>query len=154
MKSLILILSLLILAGCLPIAPEAETDSNAPTSNNQSTTMTKTYADVTELKIETTQEGGGDAVAKAGDTVAVHYTGMLTDGTVFDSSVGRGTPIEFPLGAGYVIEGWDKGLEGMKIGEKRLLSIPSDMGYGAAGFPPAIPGGATLIFETELVGIK
>ncbi|EIE19661.1 hypothetical protein COCSUDRAFT_25703 [Coccomyxa subellipsoidea C-169] len=92
--------------------------------------------------------------ATAGDSVSVHYTGSLTDGSVFDSSVDRGTPFEFKLGAGQVIKGWDQGIAGMCIGEKRRLKIPASLGYGEHGSPPKIPGGATLIFETELMGIN
>ena len=105
------------------------------------------------MKIETTKEGSGVAIVN-GQTAVVHYTGRLTDGTVFDSSVTRGTPFEFPLGGGMVIKGWDLGVLGMKVGEKRILTIPSDLGYGARGAGSAIPPNATLIFEVELLGIK
>lgn len=91
--------------------------------------------------------------ARAGDYVSVHYTGMLEDGTVFDSSVERGQPIEFPLGVGRVIKGWDQGILGMCVGEKRKLTIPPSLGYGQSGAGP-IPPGATLIFTTELVAIE
>lgn len=91
--------------------------------------------------------------AKPGDTVHVHYTGKLTDGTKFDSSLDRNDPIVFELGAGRVIKGWDQGISGMCIGEKRKLKIPPHLGYGESGSPPTIPGGATLIFDTELVKI-
>ncbi|KAF8069595.1 FKBP15 [Scenedesmus sp. PABB004] len=91
--------------------------------------------------------------AKPGDTVHVHYTGKLTDGTKFDSSLDRNDPIVFELGAGRVIKGWDQGISGMCVGEKRKLKIPPHLGYGESGAPPTIPGGATLIFDTELVKI-
>ena len=107
-----------------------------------------------ELKIETTQEGTGDRVVKSGDTITVHYTGRLTDGTKFDSSVDRGTPFTFTIGAGQVIKGWDEGLLGMKVGEKRTLTIPADKGYGATGAGGVIPPNATLVFDTELISIK
>ncbi|CAI5497528.1 unnamed protein product [Closterium sp. Naga37s-1] len=87
------------------------------------------------------------------DTVRVHYKGMLVDGSVFDSSYERGDPLQFRLGQGNVIKGWDIGILGMCVGEKRKLKIPAHMGYGESGSPPKIPGGATLIFETELVEI-
>ena len=98
-------------------------------------------------------ECGDGAEAQPGDTISVHYTGKLEDGTVFDSSEG-GSPIEFKLGAGMVIEGWDLGFEGMKVGGKRELTIPPELGYGAAGAPPDIPPNATLIFDVELVDVK
>lgn len=106
-----------------------------------------------ELGIQTTTEGSGAAITN-GQTAIVHYTGKLTDGTVFDSSIPRGEPFPFLLGAGQVIKGWDVGVLGMKVGEKRTLTIPSGMGYGASGFPGVIPPNATLIFDVELIGIK
>jgi len=105
------------------------------------------------LKYEVLREGNGP-VAKAGQTVSVHYTGWLTDGTKFDSSVDGGQPFDFPLGAGRVIKGWDEGVAGMKVGEKRKLTIPSDLGYGDHGAGNLIPPGATLIFDVELLGIQ
>ena len=105
-----------------------------------------------ELKIETVKEGTGEA-AKNGDTVSVHYVGTLEDGTKFDSSIDRGTPLLFILGTGQVIQGWDLGVLGMKVGEKRKLTIPSNLAYGEQGYGP-IPGRATLIFEVELLGIN
>ncbi|XP_039123887.1 peptidyl-prolyl cis-trans isomerase FKBP15-1-like [Dioscorea cayenensis subsp. rotundata] len=95
-----------------------------------------------------------DIQAHKGDRIKVHYRGTLTDGKVFDSSFERGDPIEFELGAGQVIKGWDQGILGMCVGEKRKLKIPSKLGYGDQGSPPTIPGGATLIFETELVAVN
>mmetsp|Transcript_14611 Transcript_14611/g.24925 ORF Transcript_14611/g.24925 Transcript_14611/m.24925 type:complete len:140 (-) Transcript_14611:577-996(-) len=92
--------------------------------------------------------------SKKGDKLSMHYTGMLTDGSKFDSSLDRGTPFDFTLGAGQVIKGWDQGLTNMCIGEKRRLKIPSDLGYGDRGSPPKIPGGATLVFDVELLDIK
>ncbi|CAH8383652.1 unnamed protein product [Eruca vesicaria subsp. sativa] len=95
-----------------------------------------------------------DIQAHKGDKIKVHYRGKLTDGTVFDSSFERGDPIEFELGSGQVIPGWDQGLLGACVGEKRKLKIPSKLGYGDNGSPPKIPGGATLIFDTELVAVN
>eukprot|EP00191_Tetraselmis_sp_GSL018_P019175 CAMPEP_0177591366 /NCGR_PEP_ID=MMETSP0419_2-20121207/7959_1 /TAXON_ID=582737 /ORGANISM="Tetraselmis sp., Strain GSL018" /LENGTH=131 /DNA_ID=CAMNT_0019082103 /DNA_START=75 /DNA_END=470 /DNA_ORIENTATION=- len=93
--------------------------------------------------------------AVLGKEVSVHYKGMLTDGTVFDESAKRGTPINFKLGSGQVISGWEKGIDGMCVGEKRKLTIPSHMAYGKRGVPQAgIPGDATLVFETELISVK
>jgi FKBP-type peptidyl-prolyl cis-trans isomerase len=97
--------------------------------------------------------GAGD-VAVAGKTVSVHYTGWLENGKKFDSSVDRGQPFSFPLGAGRVIKGWDEGVQGMKIGGKRKLTIPSDLGYGSRGAGGVIPPNATLIFDVELLGVR
>lgn len=91
--------------------------------------------------------------AKVGDTVLVHYTGKLQDGTVFDSSVSRGVPFSFTLGENRVIQGWEQGILGMTEGEKKTLTIPPELGYGAMGVPGAIPPNATLIFDVELVDI-
>ena len=91
--------------------------------------------------------------AKVGDTVLVHYTGKLEDGTVFDSSVERGVPFSFTLGENRVIAGWEQGILGMKVGEKKTLNIPPELGYGAMGVPGVIPANATLIFDVELVDI-
>ena len=97
---------------------------------------------------------GTGAEAKTGNTVKVHYTGTLTNGTKFDSSHDRNEPFTFTLGAGGVIKGWDEGVVGMKVGGKRKLTIPPDLGYGAMGSPPVIPGNATLLFEIELLEVK
>ena len=109
------------------------------------------------LKYDESKVGSGQE-AKAGSNVSVHYTGWLnTDGQKgkkFDSSVDRGTPFNFPLGAGRVIKGWDEGVAGMKIGGKRTLFIPSSLGYGARGAGGAIPPNADLIFDVELLEIK
>lgn len=96
---------------------------------------------------------GKGKVAQSGP-VQVHYTGWLqSNGQKFDSSVDRGQPFGFDLGAGQVIKGWDEGVKGMKVGEKRQLIIPASLGYGDRGAPPVIPGGATLIFDVELLGV-
>ncbi|GMN50233.1 hypothetical protein TIFTF001_019408 [Ficus carica] len=119
-----------------------------------STLVSAKTGDVTELQIGVKYKPEScDVKAHKGDTVKVHYRGTLTDGTVFDSSFDRNDPIQFQLGTGQVIKGWDQGLLGMCIGEKRKLKIPSKLGYGEQGSPPTIPGGATLIFETELVEV-
>ena len=104
------------------------------------------------LKITDTAVGTG-AEAVAGKKVMVHYTGTLDDGTKFDSSLDRGTPFSFTLGAGQVIKGWDQGVLGMKIGGKRTLVIPSELGYGASGMGP-IPANATLHFDVELLKVE
>ncbi len=108
--------------------------------------------DVEELKIETVKEGEGD-VAEVGDTLVVNYEGTFLDGTIFDSSYARNQPFEFTLGQGMVIQGWDEGMKGMKVGEERMLTIPSDMAYGPDG-RGSIPGGAALVFKVELLEIK
>src|SRR5512134_3665344 len=105
------------------------------------------------LKYTDLQEGTCDE-ARAGKTVEVHYTGWLEDGTKFDSSKDRNQPFRFPLGAGHVIRGWDEGVAGMKVGGKRKLIIPPDLGYGARGAGGVIPPNATLMFEVELLGVK
>ncbi|PWA55536.1 Peptidyl-prolyl cis-trans isomerase, FKBP-type [Artemisia annua] len=111
--------------------------------------------DVTELQIGIKHKPASCEIqAHKGDKIKVHYRGKLTDGTVFDSSFERGTPFEFELGGGQVIKGWDQGLLGMCVGEKRKLKIPAKMGYGEHGSPPKIPGGATLIFDTELIAVN
>ncbi|KAK8588460.1 hypothetical protein V6N13_087383 [Hibiscus sabdariffa] len=115
----------------------------------------KKSGDVTELQIGVKYKPTSCEIqAHKGDRVKVHYRGKLIDGTVFDSSFERGDPIEFELGSGQVIKGWDQGLLGMCVGEKRKLKIPAKLGYGEQGSPPTIPGGATLIFETELVSVN
>ena len=101
------------------------------------------------------ETGGGDGPRPVvGQTVVAHYEGYLEDGTVFDSSISRGTPFTFPVGQGRVIKGWDEAFMDMKVGSKRTLIIPSSLGYGDTGAPPKIPGGATLIFDVELLEVK
>jgi peptidylprolyl isomerase len=102
----------------------------------------------------TIDEPGTGAQPTPGQTVSVHYTGWLTDGTKFDSSRNRRSPLEFPIGQGHVIKGWDEGVGAMKIGEKRTLIIPPELGYGARGAGGVIPPNATLVFKVELVGVK
>ena len=109
--------------------------------------------DAGELRQKELRPGKGLA-AKTGDTVRVHYTGRLRNGTKFDSSLDRNEPFEFTLGQGQVIKGWDEGVVGMKKGGKRRLTIPSEMAYGKVGSPPKIPPDATLEFDIELLEIK
>lgn len=108
---------------------------------------------MSELIIEDLAVGTGKEATK-GANVEVHYTGWLTDGTKFDSSHDRNRPFSFPLGGGRVIKGWDEGVAGMKVGGKRKLTIPPQMGYGARGAAGVIPPNATLVFEVELLDVK
>ncbi len=116
--------------------------------------MTETMTTTTSGLQYTDEVVGAGDTAKSGQTVSVHYTGWLTDGKKFDSSKDRNQPFSFKLGAGQVIRGWDEGVAGMKIGGKRRLVIPAELGYGARGASGAIPPNATLIFEVELLGTK
>ncbi|MDR3394448.1 MAG: FKBP-type peptidyl-prolyl cis-trans isomerase [Parasulfuritortus sp.] len=106
-----------------------------------------------ELIIEDITVGEG-AEAVSGQRVSVHYTGWLTDGTKFDSSKDRNEPFDFPLGRGHVIQGWDQGVVGMKVGGSRKLTIPPEMGYGARGAGGVIPPNATLVFDVELLAVN
>ncbi|GMM40429.1 hypothetical protein FOG51_02485 [Hanseniaspora uvarum] len=112
--------------------------------------------ELTELEIKTVKSVADcKQTAQKGDLISVHYTGsLLSDGTVFDSSINRGQPIQFTLGVGQVIKGWDEGLIGACVGEKRDLYIPSALGYGSRGAGNVIPPNADLLFETELVAVK
>ncbi len=107
-----------------------------------------------ELEVKILENGSGEKESKNGDLLTVHYTGTLKDGTKFDSSLDRKQPFSFKVGEGQVIEGWDQGLLRMKIGEKRKLTIPSELGYGQSGAGDVIPPGAVLIFEVELISIN
>jgi FKBP-type peptidyl-prolyl cis-trans isomerase len=131
--------------------------NNQPISPDNNTTNPVASAPATTPTTADTTAPAG-TVAKTGDTVAMNYTGRLADGTVFDSNVdpkfGHVTPFVFTLGAGQVIPGWDKGIVGMKVGEKKTLVIPPADGYGVAGMPPTIPANATLTFDVELLAIK
>ena len=111
------------------------------------TTTTTSGLQYEELKI------GEGALAEMGQHVTVHYTGWLTDGTKFDSSKDRNDPFQFHLGAGQVIRGWDEGVAGMKVGGRRTLTIPPELGYGARGAGGVIPPNAVLVFEVELLGV-
>ena len=127
-------------------APSAP-GTSAPSSDANEVTMPS------GLKYSDLHVGDGE-IAQVNLTASVHYTGWLTDGTKFDSSLDRGEPFSFRIGAHQVIRGWDEGVQGMRIGGKRKLVIPPDMGYGASGSPPVIPPNATLVFEVELLGLE
>jgi len=107
----------------------------------------------TGLIVQIIEEGQGES-AQMGDTVKVHYTGWLTNGKQFDSSIPRKKPLDLTLGAGSVIQGWEEGIVGMRVGEKRRLTIPPYLGYGEEGYSPVIPPNATLIFDVELLSKK
>lgn len=126
-------------AGAPELAPALELDAFTQTPSGLQ------YRDLTV---------GDGAEARSGQTVTVHYTGWLKDGAKFDSSLDRGEPFQFPLGQGQVIPGWEEGVEGMRVGGKRQLVIPPDLGYGFQGYPGVIPPSATLVFEVELLGIR
>lgn len=151
MKSIILIVILLLIAAGLvyfvcfyQIIGQKQKSEPLPEEQNQMTDL---------LKIETLKEGTGQSIVN-GDTAVVHYTGTLLDGTKFDSSIDRGEPFSFVLGQGRVIAGWEQGVLGMKVGEKRQLTIAPELAYGTAGAGGIIPPNATLIFEVELLEIK
>jgi len=154
MKTVILAITLLTLAGLIaaqtaPAKKEAEKPAaSGPTKVTGAPTKTASGLEYWDIKV------GTGAVAQSGKHVKVDYTGWLTNGKKFDSSVGTGRPFDFMLGAGQVIKGWDEGIAGMKVGGKRQLRIPPDLAYGAAGYPPVIPANSTLIFDVELVDVK
>lgn len=177
MKRLIFSLSLLAACGCSPqnqplpevtvAATDTVTTETATPSATAPATPTATPAPQKDprkpvgkpvttksgLKYQVYKKGKGKA-AKDGQHVWVHYTGVLENGSKFDSSLDRGQPIDFKLGSGAVIKGWDEGIAGMQEGEQRKLTIPSELGYGAGGYPPIIPPNATLIFDVELVKVQ
>lgn len=127
--------------------PSAE---ETPQNQNQ---QSSTSYDIQGMKIEILKQGTGDD-AKVGDNIVVDYVGTLPDGTKFDSSIDRNQPFPYTLGQNMVIQGWEKGLLGMKVGEKRKLTIPPELAYGADGRPPVIPPNATLIFEIDMLSIN
>ena len=146
-------LSMLALIALLSACGDSESQGAAGGDADfkvDSAALTKTP---TGLQYQDVVVGNGDE-ATAGKVAVVHYTGWLTDGTKFDSSRDRGTPFSFPVGGGQVIAGWDQGVAGMKVGGRRKLVIPAQLGYGEMGAPPVIPGGATLVFDVELMGVQ
>ena len=159
----------LLLAACAPSAPPTATTSSAAAPPAATTTTAAEAPKGPEMdtfvmptNLQTTPSGlqysidrpGTGAQPQPGQVVSVHYTGWLTDGTKFDSSRDRGQPLEFPIGQGRVIKGWDEGVAAMKIGEKRTLVIPPDLGYGSRGAGGVIPPNATLVFQVELLGAR
>ena len=151
-KILIIFLALILFAVIINWSKNNKTNKDMdPILDNNDDQVSK--IENNELKIEILNEGQGK-VAENGDYVSVHYIGTLEGGTKFDSSIDRGVPFVFNLGTGEVIKGWDLGILGMKIGEKRKLIIPSGLAYGEQGASDTIPPNATLIFEVELLEIK
>jgi FKBP-type peptidyl-prolyl cis-trans isomerase FkpA len=157
--ALVGVVALSFAAAGLAFGQTAQAPANAPAQAASPPLSSKIGANVTELKKIDTKQGTG-AEAGAGKIVIVHYTGWLYDpaapdghGAKFDSSVDRKEPFNFPLGAGKVIKGWDEGVAGMKVGGKRTLVIPPQMGYGARGAGAVIPPNATLVFDVELLDV-
>jgi FKBP-type peptidyl-prolyl cis-trans isomerase len=148
--SLSVALALFGFAGCTK-KEETTTETSSTTSNTTANSVAPAAGG--ELKIEDVKVGSGDE-AVAGKRVTVHYTGTLTDGKKFDSSLDRKQPFAFNLGKGEVIQGWDQGVAGMKVGGKRKLTIPSNLGYGERGAGSVIPPNATLNFDVELLKVE
>jgi FKBP-type peptidyl-prolyl cis-trans isomerase len=154
LSSVVLLLILIVASQNVKKPSGTIADKNSQqNSSNSNLDSSSQQSNISSLKMETLQEGSGDKVVKADDTVVVNYTGTLEDGTVFDSSYKRNQPFETRIGVGQVIQGWDQGIIGMKVGEKRKLTIPPELGYGNTAMP-GIPAGSTLIFEVELLEIK
>lgn len=149
---IIIIIAIVFVGGLYFIFDYRSKATNIPSGADTNTMDAQNFGAI-GLKIEVLKEGSGEG-AKTDDKVTVHYAGTFTDGRKFDSSIDRGRPFSFQLGAGQVIPGWDKGLLGMKVGEKRRLTIPSELGYGAQGSGGTIPPNTTLIFEVEMLKIN
>jgi len=145
---LVLVLSIALIAQTKKPAKGSAKTPDGPTAVTGKPTTTPSGLEYWEIK------KGTGKLAEKGKKVSVHYTGWLTDGKEFDSSRDSGEPIQFDLGTGQVIKGWDEGIAGMKVGGKRQLRIPPALGYGARGAGSAIPPNATLVFDVELMGVK
>ena len=146
------ILIVLMISGCVKGANDKNVEGLQQEEVVEEGQIQETpVADVTELQIESLMEGTGDRQVEQNDVISVHYVGTLTDGSKFDSSIDRGEPFTFTVGIGQVIKGWDQGTQGMKVGEKRKLTIPANLAYGEQGSGAVIPPNSTLIFEVELV---
>jgi FKBP-type peptidyl-prolyl cis-trans isomerase len=157
-KKIIIVIIILILAvGGIYLISNNNKNKNNPnmqTENQQAETQqSATSFDIQGMKVDILKQGTGEG-AKAGDNIVVNYVGTLTNGTKFDSSIDRNQPFPYTLGQNMVIKGWELGLLGMKVGEKRKLTIPYELAYGEAGRPPVIPPSATLIFEIDMLSIN
>ncbi|MDX1921437.1 MAG: FKBP-type peptidyl-prolyl cis-trans isomerase [Candidatus Caenarcaniphilales bacterium] len=145
--------------GLISCQKDVESKPNNPKQAVQQSTGVNKMTDATFTKSSNglmykDEETGSGAIAEAGKKVSVHYTGTFESGEKFDSSLDRGQPFDFKLGAGQVIKGWDEGVAGMKVGGKRILVIPPDLAYGKNGIPGAIPPNSTLKFEVQLLGVN
>jgi FKBP-type peptidyl-prolyl cis-trans isomerase len=145
---LLLTLSIVLLAQTKKATKAADKKADGPTAVSGKPTTTSSGLEYWDMK------KGSGKLAEKGKKVSVHYTGWLTDGKEFDSSRDVGEPIQFELGTGQVIKGWDEGIAGMKVGGKRQLRIPPALGYGPRGFGSSIPPNATLVFDVELMDVK
>src|SRR5208282_1548110 len=147
------VILILALASVFALAQSAAKKSAAPNTNAPTKVTGDGVKTASGLMYWDIRVGNGE-VAKEGSHVRVHYTGWLTTGKKFDSSVDAGKPFDFTIGNGEVIKGWEEGVAGMRVGGKRQLRIPPDLGYGAEGSPPDIPPNATLIFDVQLLGVQ
>lgn len=144
----------MILLGLWAVLEISKNKTDEPVNENTNAASTEAVNQPVQLAAEILQEGTGDAQVKAGDSITVHYTGWLANGTKFDSSLDRGQPFTVTAGVGQVISGWDQGVLGMKVGEKRKLTIPANLAYGEAGLGEVIPPNSDLTFEVELLSIN
>jgi FKBP-type peptidyl-prolyl cis-trans isomerase len=150
---LILVLAIIIIGGYFFWQNSNKDSAAALSQSQQQNQQPSDNYNIKEMKVEILTQGTGEG-AKAGDLVTVNYVGTLEDGTKFDSSIDRGQPFAFTLGQNSVIQGWEQGLLGMKVGEKRKLTIPPELGYGNQGAGGVIPPNATLIFEIDMISIS
>ncbi len=143
-----MIASAVLLFAVTVLFAQTKADNSAPTKVTGDGVKTASGLQYWDIKV------GTGAEAKSGNKVTVHYTGWLTSGKKFDSSVDAGKPFDFTIGQGQVIKGWEEGVAGMKVGGKRQLRIPPDLAYGERGYPGVIPANATLIFDVQLLAVK
>jgi FKBP-type peptidyl-prolyl cis-trans isomerase len=147
-----ILLIVFLMSGCLnQVNPESESEEGLNEEHFLEEETGEEVNEAMDLEIEILEEGQEEREVKDGDVISVHYVGTLADGTKFDSSLDRGETFVFTVGAGQVIPGWEQGVLGMKLGEKRKLTIPAHLAYGEQGIPGVIPPSATLIFEVDLV---